>query len=517
MTILGNLKIGTRIGALVVMLILLMTAVGIAGLLGLRSISADSTGFIDREFVASEAMGGLRAEMIQLRRHEKDILINLGNAEVMAKYLVSWKAARAVVLARLDKLDSLGASLGIAEQLAVLRKSLDAYERVFTKINAAVLANTFDSTQAANKGMGEAKEAFHQAEAAVSAVGDALTKRAAASAEVVVATAATATRWVAVAGLVGLLAGAAIGAVIARSITRPIARAVKFAQTVASGDLSSRIEVVGSDETGQLLGALRSMNDSLARVVGQVRQSSDSIAIGSGQIATGNADLSVRTEDQAANLQQTTASMEQLTAIVKNNAGTAREATQLAGDAADAVRQGSTAVGHVVDTMQSISVSSRKVSDIIGVIDGIAFQTNILALNAAVEAARAGEQGRGFAVVATEVRSLAQRSAVAAKEIKVLISESVANVELGSHQVGEARSAMEGIFGQVKRVHSLIDEISTATEKQSHGIGQVGEAIGHLDRATQQNAALVEESAAASESLSQQASKLVVAVKAFQL
>jgi len=313
------------------------------------------------------------------------------------------------------------------------------------------------------------------------------------------------------------LFAAALGFAITRSITVPIAHAVELAQTVAAGDLSARIEVTSRDETGRLLGALKTMIESLVSVVGQVRHSSDCIATGSSQIATGNADLSQRTEEQASNLQQTAASMEQLTSTVRTNSDTARQATQLAGSAAAAATQGGAVVDQVVATMGAIDASSRKIADIIGVIDGIAFQTNILALNAAVEAARAGEQGRGFAVVAGEVRSLAQRSAEAAKQIKALISDSVDKVHSGTQQVADAGRAMNDIVAQVRRVNDLIGEISAATLEQTQGIGQVGDAVSQLDQVTQQNAALVEESAAAAESLSQQAKRLVEAVGVFRL
>jgi methyl-accepting chemotaxis protein len=305
--------------------------------------------------------------------------------------------------------------------------------------------------------------------------------------------------------------------VVTRSITVPILQAMRVAETVAAGDLSSRIDVTTRDETGKLLGALKAMNMSLVRIVDQVRQSSDSIATGSGQIAMGNQDLSQRTEEQASNLQQTAASMEQLTSTVKNSADTARAANQLASSARDVAARGGVVVGQVVTTMGDITTASKRIADITGVIDSIAFQTNILALNAAVEAARAGEQGRGFAVVAGEVRNLAQRSAEAAKEIKVLIGDSVAKVEAGTRLVGDAGRTMDDIVAQVKRVNDLIGEISAATGEQTIGIGQISHAVNQLDQVTQQNAALVEESAAAAESLKFQADSLVTAVAAFRL
>ncbi len=322
--------------------------------------------------------------------------------------------------------------------------------------------------------------------------------------------------------IVGLLAaavfvGALMAWIITRSIVRPLASAVRVAEAVAQGNLTSAIAASGADEVGQLLRALQRMNDSLVAIVGRVRNSADSIATGSSQIAAGNADLSQRTEEQASNLQQTAASMEELTATVKQNADTARAATQIANGATAAASAGGRVVGQVVTTMEEIAQSSRKVVDIIGVIDGIAFQTNILALNAAVEAARAGEQGRGFAVVAGEVRSLAQRSSEAAKEIKTLIGASVAKVESGTHLVDEAGRSMADIVTQVSRVNDLIGEISAASLEQSTGIGQIGDAVNQLDQVTQQNAALVEESAAAAESLKVQAAQLAQAVSVFKL
>ncbi|WP_411884371.1 methyl-accepting chemotaxis protein [Polaromonas sp. YR568] len=309
----------------------------------------------------------------------------------------------------------------------------------------------------------------------------------------------------------------ALGLLATRSITRPLNEAVAIARRVADGDLSATIEVTTKDETGQMLQALKDMNESLAGIVSDVRSGTDTIATASSQIATGNHDLSSRTEEQASSLEETAASMEELTSTVKQNADNARQANQLAVSASSVAVRGGSVVAEVVGTMGAINASSRKIVDIIGVIDGIAFQTNILALNAAVEAARAGEQGRGFAVVAAEVRSLAQRSAAAAKEIKTLISDSVDKVEEGSKQVAEAGKTMDEIVDSVKRVTDIMAEITAASQEQTSGIEQINQAITQMDQVTQQNAALVEEAAAAASSLQEQASGLSQLVSVFRL
>jgi methyl-accepting chemotaxis protein len=300
-------------------------------------------------------------------------------------------------------------------------------------------------------------------------------------------------------------------------ITGPLRKAVAVTRRVADGDLSGEIVVQGRDETGQLMQALKDMNGSLVRIVGQVRLGTDTIATASSEIASGNQDLSSRTEQQASSLEETASSMEELTSTVKQNAENARQANQLAITASGVAVKGGEVVTRVVDTMESINDSAKKIVDIIGVIDGIAFQTNILALNAAVEAARAGEQGRGFAVVASEVRSLAQRSAAAAKEIKTLIGDSVEKVDTGSKLVTEAGSTMEEIVDSVKRVTDIMAEIMAATQEQTAGIEQVNQAISQMDQVTQQNAALVEQAAAASKSMQDQAGNLAKAVSVFRL
>jgi methyl-accepting chemotaxis protein len=310
---------------------------------------------------------------------------------------------------------------------------------------------------------------------------------------------------------------AVCGATLRSSIVKPLEAAIAVARRVAKGDLTADIQVTSRDEAGRLLEALRDMNDALRSLVTNVIDGSGTIAHASDEIAAGNLELSSRTEQQASSLEETASSMEELTSTVKQTSDNARQANQLAGSASDVAAKGGTVVRQVIDTMGLISASSSKIVDIIGVIDGIAFQTNILALNAAVEAARAGEQGRGFAVVAAEVRSLAQRSAAAAKEIKGLIDASVSNVKTGSTLVGEAGTTMEEIVDSIRRVADIMGEISAATGEQTLGIEQINEAISQMDQTTQQNASLVEEAAAASETLQRQAADLADAVRVFRL
>ncbi|WP_343585601.1 methyl-accepting chemotaxis protein [Herbaspirillum sp.] len=318
-------------------------------------------------------------------------------------------------------------------------------------------------------------------------------------------------------GLIELALGAALAWLLTQSITRPLNQALNIAQTVAAGDLTSHISSDANDETGKLLAALRTMNNNLLDIVGRVRVGTETINTASREIASGNMDLSARTEQQAGSLEETASAMEELTSTVKQNADNARQANQLATSASEVAQQGGDVVGRVVATMGSIHASSQKIADIIGVIDGIAFQTNILALNAAVEAARAGEQGRGFAVVASEVRTLAQRAAAAAKEIKQLIDDSVQQVDDGSRLVEQAGATMSEVVASVARVTDIVREITAASQEQSDGIEQVNLAITHIDQATQQNAALVEEAAAAAKAMQDQATALSEAVSVFRL
>jgi methyl-accepting chemotaxis protein len=313
-----------------------------------------------------------------------------------------------------------------------------------------------------------------------------------------------------------IVVGLGIATLIANMVSAPLRQAVTVARQVAAGDLTAEYDVASRDETGQLMQALKDMIGSLRHIVGEVRTSTDMIATASTQIASGNLDLSARTEQQASSLEETASSMEELTGTVRQNADNARQANQLAASASGVAIKGGAVVSQVVDTMTSINDSARKIVDIISVIDGIAFQTNILALNAAVEAARAGEQGRGFAVVASEVRNLAQRSASAAKEIKTLIDDSVEKVGVGSRLVGQAGATMSDVVESVKRVSDVISEIASASQEQSSGVEQINQAITQMDEVVQQNAALVEQAAAAAGSLQDQAGHLVDVVAVFR-
>ena len=511
----NNLKISTRLSVLIGFLALLLVAISSVGLYGMsQSNDAMERVYTDRT-VPIGNLGDIEVLMLANR-------VALATAEITPTPEVI-AASLATVdkdLADIDRLWKAYMATSLTPDEARLAASFRASREAYIK-------NGLEPTLLALKG-GNAEEAPAIAVSRVRPLSEPMVKAlhdlkalqvTEARREFEAAKAAyTTILTVSITCVVlGLVAASVFGLLISRSVTRPIQQAVQLAQAVAAGDLTTRIDVKTTEETGQLLSALKTMSEGLIGIVGNVRQSSDSIATGSAQIATGNADLSQRTEEQASNLQQTAASMEQLTATVKQNADTAQQASRLAISASDAATKGGQVVSQVVGTMEQITASSKKISDIIGVIDGIAFQTNILALNAAVEAARAGEQGRGFAVVASEVRSLAQRSANAAKEIKTLIGESVAKVETGSALVDHAGQSMDDIVHQVKRVNDLIAEISSASIEQTQGIGQVGDAVNQLDQVTQQNAALVEESAAAAESLRHQAARLADVVGVFRL
>jgi methyl-accepting chemotaxis protein len=513
MNFLQNLKIGTRLSigfAALILLSLLAGALGVERIVAVRTI-ADRLGTEDAELLV-DTQGWVRA--IEANTARTWVVFFATDPKVVGKVKQEMKDTMSAQTERLKRMSALAAvdpeMKRIVDEISrerdiyqsmrgQLLKRLEGGENVNDEVVAKVFPAAADYLASVNR-LVEYQD--HRLKATKDAAD-------AAAGEGVMALGAGCA--------LALLVGLWFAVALTRSVVQPVLAAQELAKAIAAGDLTRDVRTGARDEIGQLMQSMGAMVQSLRGIVGAVRSSSESIATGSREIATGNADLSQRTEEQAANLQQTAASMEQLSSTVNNNAVTAVEAERLAGSASDIAAQGGTAVGQVVHTMEAISASSRKIADIIGVIDGIAFQTNILALNAAVEAARAGEQGRGFAVVAGEVRLLAQRSAEAAREIKSLITDSAEKVEAGSRQVDAAGRTMSDIVAQVKRVNELIGEISNATQAQKQGIGQVSGAVSQLDQVTQQNAALVEQSAAAAESLSQQTRHLVDAVSQFKL
>jgi methyl-accepting chemotaxis protein len=501
--------------------LLLGTMIAMVGGFGIYSMKQVNERFARYAYLVVEPaalVGDIRTEMVNLRRYEKDMVINVADPDKVKDYLQKWEATYVEINKRFDELaprnNDPDSDPKVGRDLAESRAALKAYHDTVVAV-VPTLAGM--DILAANKAIRTSREGFVRAEKTMD---DLLQQVGGFTQDVKVAFKKGYDKvfWLTT-GLV--LAGVAlallVGRRVSRSIVAPLRDAERFASQVRDGDLTGSLAVVGKDEAATLSQSLVDMQQALQQIVGNVRQAADSIQIAGAEVASGNQNLSHRTEQTAASLQQTASAMNELTATVEQTADSARTASQLAGSASSTAGRGGAVVGEVVATMERINSSSRRISDIIGTIDGIAFQTNILALNAAVEAARAGEAGRGFAVVASEVRSLAQRSAEAAREIKSLIGASVESVEVGTRLVADAGQTMGELVASVQRVTDIIGEISAATGEQSGGIGSVNGSIAQLDQATQQNAALVEESAAAAQSLRDQAQKLAEVVSTFRL
>ncbi len=511
---LANLRVGARLGLGFGAVITMMIVITILGITNMRSIQGRLDDVVNKEFTKTALANDMLEGVCAIGIHMRDSLLETGKAKIQTE-LDGITTKRKAVRENLDKLQ---AAMTSDADKAALAKVIDVRTKYIASQDKFIkLVEEGKQEEAKAHLMLEAMELqdnyieklnglVEYQTGAMKIIGDEANKQVQTALSLIITIA-----------LVAFVLAVAIGFLIARSITRPLEDAVDLAGAVAKGDLTQRIEVKSSDEVGQLLQALKDMNDSLVGIVGEVRGTTESITTASQEIAQGNADLSQRTEEQASSLEETASSMEELTSTVRQNAENARQANQLATNASDIAVKGGKVVGDVVHTMASISDSSKKIVDIISVIEGIAFQTNILALNAAVEAARAGEQGRGFAVVAGEVRNLAQRSAAAAKEIKTLIDDSVNKVDVGSKQVDQAGTTMTEIVQAVKRVTDIMAEIAAASNEQSAGIEQVNQAITQMDEVTQQNAALVEEAAAAAESMQEQAGVLMEAVSIFKL
>jgi methyl-accepting chemotaxis protein len=511
---LTNMKIGARLGVGFGLVMVLMVTLIVVGLIRLAGIGKINDRIIDKDWVKTDAAQTINAVTRTNARRTMELFITSDNDKVSSIYQ-SIDANKKTIDKALETLDKLVYEPEGKALLAHIKESRAAYVTSFS--NVARLLAEGKRDEAASMMSSETLPTLDALQQDITAMVDLQKQLVNTGSSEARQNIASARNLMIGLGLAAVLIGIGFAYVIARSITQPLHEAVRVAQTVTSGDLSSRIVVQTRDETGQLLQALDAMNESLKRIVSEVRVGTDTIATASSQIASGNQDLSSRTEEQASSLEETVAAMEELTSTVKQNADNARQANQLAVSASEVAVKGGAVVLQVVDTMGSINESAAKIVDIIGVIDGIAFQTNILALNAAVEAARAGEHGRGFAVVAAEVRNLAQRSAAAAREVKTLIGDSVDKVEAGSKLVTQAGATMNEIVTSVQRVTDIMGEIAAASEEQSAGIEQINKAMSQMDEVTQQNAALVEEAAAAAESLQGQASNLAQVVSVFKL
>lgn len=510
----SDLKISIRLATGFGILILMMLGMGSIALLRFTEVDTVNTRIIEKDWVKAEAANIINATTRANARNTMELLITEDPKQIQAIKQSIENNKKTIS----DALDTLKQLIYLPEgkaHLASLTERRIAYVASFSKV-----ARQIDAGDRAGATLTMNRETLPALDALQEPI-LALTKL---QKQIVIDSSQEVRHRIQAASflliglmLTGSLLGMGLAWFIARSITRPLSEAVHIARTVAAGDLTSMVEVTNKDECGQLLQSMQDMNTSLIKIVHHVRNGTELMATASHEIADGNMELSSRTEQQASALEETAASMEELASTVKQNFESGVHANRLAESAAQVAAKGGAVVGEVVHTMEAINLSSKKIADIIGVIDGIAFQTNILALNAAVEAARAGEQGRGFAVVASEVRSLAGRSAAAAKEIKTLITDSVSNVSDGCRLVEQAGSTMDEIVVHVRRVADLMGEITTASREQTTGIEQVNQAVGQMDTVTQQNAALVEEAAAATQELDHQANLLVQAVSAFKI
>ncbi|MFO1252677.1 MAG: methyl-accepting chemotaxis protein [Inhella sp.] len=511
---LRNFNIGRRLGGVFLICALLLTLLGGFGIYSSYSVNKSFGLYVFHVVEAAQHAANIRAEMINLRRFEKDLVINVGDPAKVKEYQGQWESAYEFIQETFRELKPRLRDPAVAQRVEGAQQNLKTYH---DNVQAAMAKLDGADVAAANQAMRAGRDGFLAAEKVFAETMQLVTKATQEVKQKFDEGARQVFIWTVVLALGAIGFMVWMGLAVTASVVGPLRSAKDFSGAVRDGDLTGDIPAAGRDEPAQLAQALLDMQNSLNRIVSEVRTAADSIQVASSEVASGNADLSHRTEQTAASLQQAASAMNELTATVNQTADSARTANQLASQASASAERGGAVVGEVVSTMERINQGSRRIADIIGTIDGIAFQTNILALNAAVEAARAGEQGRGFAVVAGEVRLLAGRSAEAAREIKSLITSSVESVEVGTRLVADAGQSMHEIVANVQRVSDIIGEIRAAAGEQSSGIGSVNDQVVQLDQATQQNAALVEQSAAAAQSLREQAQRLAEVVAAFKV
>jgi len=513
--LINNMRVGSRLGAAFSLIILLLIIVSATAVIKISSINSSIEQIVNDRYVKVRLAFDVRDGVNDQIKFLRGIVIDTKNPEQNKKrYLQLDDTIKQTNLA-MDKIAAIQSTPTGKQKIKALQDASDVFEAGKEElIRLAQAGDVEGATEYVLRKLTTSQNAYL---GLATAFADSQDAQLQAEGKKAVADGQTAIELTLVFSLIAVLLAMIMGYFLTRSIIRPLGTAVQVAESVAAGDLTTEIRVTSSDETGQLMQGLKNMNENLLRIVTEVRSGTQAISSASSQIAAGNLDLSSRTEEQASSLEETASAMEQITATVKQNAENARQANQLAAQASRVAVEGGEVVGQVVSTMEGINVSSRKIVDIISVIDGIAFQTNILALNAAVEAARAGEQGRGFAVVASEVRNLAQRSASAAKEIKVLIDDSVSKVDNGTQLVAKAGATMAEVVSSVKNVTDIVGEISIASHEQSTGIEEINKAITQMDEVTQQNAALVQEASSAAYSLNEQAERLAESISIFKV
>jgi methyl-accepting chemotaxis protein len=511
----NNMRVGARLGAAFSLVILLLIIVSVTAVTKISAINASIDQIVNDRYVKVRLAFDVRDGVNNQIKFLRGIVIDTKNPEQNQKrYLQLDDTIKQTNLA-MSKIAAIQTTVTGKQKIKALQDASDAFESGKEALIALARAGDMDgATEYVLRKLTTSQNAYLDLATAFANSQD---QQLQAEGKKAVADGHTAIELTLIFSALAILLAAAMGYFLTRSITRPLLNAVKVAENVAAGDLTTQIQVNSHDETGQLMQGLKNMNENLLKIVTEVRAGTHAINSASSEIAAGNLDLSSRTEQQASSLEETASAMEQMTATVKQNADNARQANQLAAQASRVAVQGGEVVGEVVNTMEGINASSRKIVDIIAVIDGIAFQTNILALNAAVEAARAGEQGRGFAVVASEVRNLAQRSASAAKEIKSLIDDSVLRVDNGTQLVAKAGATMAEVVSSVKNVTDIVGEIAIASNEQSTGIEEINKAINQMDEVTQQNAALVQEASSAAYSLNEQAERLSQAISIFKV